>query len=74
MPSMLRQKVQCVRRPFEILHGHPMPVSGTLLGFYIVLNINESVGSSGALYALSKAVRLAGDACKQCIASAAMKN
>ena len=51
-----------------------MPVSGTLLGFYIVLNINESVGSSGALYALSKAVRLAGDACKQCIASAAMKN
>lgn len=54
--AMFRQEVQCFRRPLQVLNGRPMLVAGALLGFDVVLDVNEQAGLPGAL------LRLAGGA------------
>lgn len=50
--AMLRQEVQCFRRPLQVLDGCPMLVAGALLGFDVVLDVNEQAGLPGALFGL----------------------
>ena len=47
--AMLRQEVQRFRRPLQILDGRPVFVAGALLGFEIVLDVDEQAGLPGAL-------------------------
>ena len=42
--AMLRQEVQRFRRPLQVLDGCPMLVTGALLGFDIVLDVDEQAG------------------------------
>ena len=53
---MFSQEVQRFRRPLQILDSRPMLVAGALLGFEIVLDVDEQAGLPGAL------LRLAGGA------------
>ena len=53
---MLRQEVQRFRCPYQVLDGCPMFVAGALLGFDVVLDVDEQTGAPGAL------LRLAGGA------------
>lgn len=50
---MFGEKIHSGRRPFQILNGRPPLVSGALLGFDIVLNINEQADLTAALLGLS---------------------
>ena len=54
--SMFSQEVQCFSGPLQILDGRPVFVAGALLGFEIVLDVDEQAGLPGAL------LRLAGGA------------
>ena len=58
---MFGQEVQCFSGPLQILDGCPMFVSGTLLGFDIVLDVDEQAGPPGALFRLAGRVWPAGD-------------
>ena len=51
--SMFGQEVQCFSGPLQILDGRPVFVAGALLGFEIVLDVNEQVGLPGALLGLA---------------------
>ena len=51
--AMFRQEVQCFRRPFQIFNGRPVFVAGALLGFEIVLDVDEQAGLPGALLRLA---------------------
>ena len=53
---MFGQEVQRFSGPFQILDGRPVLVTGALLGFEIVLDVDEQAGLPGAL------LRLAGGA------------
>ena len=46
---MFRQEVQRFRRSLQVLNGRPMLVAGALLGFEIVLDVDEQAGLPGAL-------------------------
>ena len=50
---MFSQEVQCFRGPLQILDGRPVFVAGALLGFEIVLDVDEQAGLPGALLRLA---------------------
>lgn len=50
---MFGQEVQCFRGPLQILDGRPVFVAGALLGFEIVLDVDEQAGLPGALLRLA---------------------
>ena len=58
---MLRQEVQCFRRPLQVLDGRPMLVAGALLGFDVVLDVDEQAGLPGALLRLAGGAGPSGD-------------
>ena len=58
---MLCQEVQRFRCPLQVLDGCPMFVAGTLLGFDIVLDVDEQAGLSGALLRLAGGPGPSGD-------------
>ena len=58
---MLCQEVQRFRCPLQVLDGCPMFVASTLLGFDIVLDVDEQAGPSGALLRLAGRTGLASD-------------
>ena len=47
--------------PLQILNGRPPMVSGVLLGFDIILNINEQTGTTVTLFQLSGWAQASGD-------------
>lgn len=47
------QEVQCFSGPLQILDGRPVFVAGALLGFEIVLDVNEQAGLPGTLLGLA---------------------
>ena len=51
--AMFRQEVQRFRRPLQVLNGRPMLVAGALLGFDVVLDVDEQAGLPGALLRLA---------------------
>ena len=59
--AMLRQEVQRFRRPLQVLDGRPMLVTGTLLGFDVVLDVDEQAGLPGALLGLAGGPGPSGD-------------
>ena len=59
--AMLRQEVQSFRRPLQILDSRPMLVAGALLGFEIVLDVDEQAGLPGALLGLVGGAGPSGD-------------
>ena len=50
---MFGQEVQCFSGPLQILDGRPVFVAGALLGFEIVLDVDEQAGLPGALLRLA---------------------
>ena len=56
--SVRKQRFRC---PYQVLDGCPMFVAGTLLGFDIVLDVDEQTGSPGALLRLAGRTGLASD-------------
>lgn len=59
--SMFGQEVQCFRGPLQILDGRPVFVAGALLGFEIVLDVDEQAGLPGALLRLAGGPGPSGD-------------
>ena len=59
--AMFRQEVQRFRRPLQVLNGRPMLVAGALLGFDVVLDVDEQAGLPGALLRLAGWTGPAGD-------------
>ena len=59
--AMLRQEVQRFRRPLQVLDGRPMLVAGALLGFDVVLDVDEQTGLPGALLRLAGGAGPSGD-------------
>ena len=59
--AMFRQEVQRFRRPLQILDSRPMLVAGALLGFEIVLDVDEQAGLPGALLRLAGGAGPSGD-------------
>ena len=55
------QEVQRFSGPLQILDGRPVFVAGTLLGFEIVLDVNEQAGLPGALLRLAGGPGTSGD-------------
>ena len=60
--SMFGEKVHGGGRPFQIINGRPLLVSGALLGLYIVLNVNEQSDFSAALPGLAGRPEASGNA------------
>mgnify|MGYP007020501102 CR=1 FL=1 len=58
---MFGQKVQRFSGPFQILDGRPVLVTGALLGFEIVLDVDEQAGLPGALLWLAGGPGPSGD-------------
>ena len=59
---MFRQEVQRFRRSLQVLNGRPMLVAGALLGFDVVLNVNEQADRPTALLGLSGGTGASGNA------------
>ena len=59
--SMFGQEVQRFSGPFQILDGRPVFVAGALVGFEIVLDVDEQAGLSGALLRLAGGSGPSGD-------------
>ena len=59
--AMLRQEVQRFSRPLQVLDGRPMLVAGALLGFDVVLDVDEQTGLPGALLRLAGGAGPSGD-------------
>ena len=58
---MFGQEVQRFSGPLQILDGRPVLVAGALLGFEIVLNVDEQAGLPGALLGLAGGPGPSGD-------------
>ena len=58
---MLRQEVQRLGGPFQVLDGCPMLVAGALLGFEVVLDVDEQADLPGALPRLAGGPGSSGD-------------
>ena len=58
---MFGQEVQRFSGPFQILDGRPVLVTGALLGFEIVLDVDEQAGLPGALLRLVGGAGPSGD-------------
>ena len=58
---MFGQEVQRFGGPFQILDGRPVLVAGALLGFEIVLDVDEQAGLPGALLRLAGGPGPSGD-------------
>lgn len=58
---MFGQEVQCFSSPLQILDGRPVFVAGALLGFEIVLDVDEQAGLPGALLRLTRGPGLSGN-------------
>lgn len=58
---MFRQEVQRFRRSLQVLNGRPMLVAGALLGFDVVLDVDEQAGLPGALLRLAGGAGPSGD-------------
>ena len=58
---MFGQEVQRFSGPLQILDGRPVLVAGALLGFEIVLDVNEQAGLPGALLRLAGGPGPSGD-------------
>ena len=58
---MFRQEVQRFRRSLQVLNGRPMLVAGALLGFDVVLDVDEQTGLPGALLRLAGGAGPSGD-------------
>ena len=59
--TMFGQEVQRFSSPFQILDGRPVFVAGALLGFEIVLDVDEQAGLPGALLRLAGGPGPSGD-------------
>lgn len=64
---MLGQEVQRFRGSFQVLDGRPVFVAGALLGFEIVLDVDEQAGLPGALLRLAGGPGPSGDPGGQCL-------
>ena len=64
---MFGQEVQRFSGPFQVLDSRPVFVAGALLGFEIVLDVDEQAGLPGALLGLAGGPGPSGNPGGQCL-------